>query len=320
MQITSSVSAAAALTMVIAFFKVPGLQKKSYFQLQFFVAVSNLLTSIGSAIGAVETGTVACWFQGMLTNIFTLSSIHWTTVMTFSLFSIVYFEKQIDINLWVHLYCWVPPILASVLPLINTTYGNAGNWCWVVETKHTPSWGYMFWFWFSFYGWVWWGLLSMSVFLISTYVKASTSTAVNTKKSLRHIISKLEFYPVIIAFSWGIACISDTEAELGGGVNSEFSYATSIFACMQGVCTALVFWLRDEDMRKYVTTTHPMKIYVGPVSNATSSSAAPKSSSVVSNTNAQVLPMPFLHNAIIGALHHHDDLLVTAPETAGSVV
>jgi hypothetical protein len=252
MKVISSVSAVASMSAVAMYLRFPHLRKKSYFTLQFYVAVSNVLTSIGSAIGVVQTGTVACWSQGLLTNIFTLSSIQWTTVMAFSLFSIVHYEKQIDVTPLVHAYCWLPPILASVLPLINSTYGNVGNWCWVVSTSHTPPWGETFWFWFSFYGWVWLDLFLMGAILGEINYSISQKKATTTVKSLQKIISTLNLFPLIILIAWGPACASDSIWEMFNLYSASFGALTSVLACSQGLFTALLFWLRNPEVRRLV--------------------------------------------------------------------
>lgn len=249
MQTISSISAIASFTAVIIYLRFPHLQRKSYFTLQFWVAVSNVLTSIGSAIGVSETGTVECWFQGILTNVFTLSSIQWTTVMTLSLFSIVHYQKQIEVTPLVHLYCWIPPILATFLPLINSTYGNVGNWCWVVDTSHTPPWGAAVWFWVSFYGWVWLGLLMM-VFILANikYVSMKRNADVGKNHAkLDRVIHTLNLFPIIIFFSWAPACASDTMLILFNVYNLNFGAVTLLMACTQGFLTAIVFWTRNDE-------------------------------------------------------------------------
>jgi hypothetical protein len=240
----------ASLTAVVMYLRFPHLRKKSYFTLQFYVAVSNVLTSIGSAIGVVETGTVACWSQGILTNVFTLSSIQWTTVMAFSLYSIVHYEKQVEVTPLVHAYCWLPPILASVLPLINSTYGNVGNWCWVVDTKHTPPWGGMFWFWFSFYGWVWLGFFLMAGILANIHFTIQQKKATFTVQSLRKIVSTLNLFPLMILIAWGPACVSDTIWQMFDRYNSPFGVVGTICACSQGLLTSILFWTRNKEVRK----------------------------------------------------------------------
>ena len=255
MQIVSSISVVASMTVVFIYHRFPHLQKKSYFTLQYQVAISSALTSIGSAIGVVKNGTFACWFQGFDTNIFTLSSIQWTTVMVMSLYSIIHYEKQLEVTPLIHCYCWIPPILATVLPLINSTYGNVGNWCWVINTNKTPSWGTMFWFWFSFYGWVWFSCLFMLALLTEIKyfnAKKEAKSAVRSRGSgtLKKIISTLNLYPLVILFSWGPACVSDTMSQMFGVYYITFGGIGSICACSQGILTALIFWMRNDEIKK----------------------------------------------------------------------
>jgi hypothetical protein len=272
MKVISSVSAVASFTAVAMYLRFPHLRKKSYFTLQFYVAVSNVLTNIGSAIGVVETGTVACWAQGLLTNIFTLSSIQWTTVMAFSLFSIVHYEKQVEVTPLVHAYCWLPPILASVLPLINSTYGNVGNWCWIINTRRTPPWGETFWFWFSFYAWVWFGLIAM-VYILADLKYFTANKPLLSKAKLDKVIHTLNLFPLVIFFSWAPVCCSDTMLILFDRYNGTFGYLTLLTACCQGALTAVIFWTRNEEIQRLLPLFfHPeAKIHTALSKNSNSS-------------------------------------------------
>lgn len=284
MQVISSLSAVSSFSIVLIYLRFPQLRKKSYFTLQFYVALSNVLTSIGSALGVVETGSPACWTQGIMTNVFTLSSIHWTTVMTFSLYSIVHYEKQIDVSYWVHLYCWVPPILATLLPLINSTYGNVGNWCWVVDTGKSPPWAAMFWFWFSFYGWVWGSMFAM-IFLLAeikyfSLQKTASSTSVARGKAQQHlnkIIHTLNFFPLVIFISWAPACVSDTMLTMFGVYSNAMGTAGLLFASAQGLLTAILFWARNGEVKKLIPLFFQLDAKIEGTS--LSSSHAPVSSS-----------------------------------------
>jgi hypothetical protein len=255
MQVLSSVSAAASLTIVVAYHKFPKLQKKSYFSLQYYIAVSLILTNVGSALGIAETGTIACWIQGILTNIFTLSSLQWTTVVTYSLYSIVHSKRQVSITPAIHFYCWGIPTLVTFLPLINSTYGTNGNWCWVIPTKHTPNWAADFWFWFSFYAWVWVGFIGM-IIVLSILTPQLRHRKVDTTDralaTLQNVIRKLYWFPFIILVSWIIPCISDTILHITGYYNLNFGSIGSLLACSQGLLTSVVLWTQDEELRSIV--------------------------------------------------------------------
>jgi hypothetical protein len=197
MQVLSAISAASALLMIAVMEGMPpSSKKKTYFQMLRLIAISNFLTSIGSAMGYCAIRTPECFIQGLLTNIFTLSSIFWTTVLTASLFSIVYLEKPLTITLGQHIICWLLPTFVSFIPLVNTTYGPVGNWCWVSETKNTPSWGIPVWFWISYYAWVWLCVLTMVGLLIS--VSRNKFHSSKSKEAMMAIVNKIYLYPIIV--------------------------------------------------------------------------------------------------------------------------
>ncbi len=108
-----------------------------------------------SAVGLPTSEMVAaCWWEGIVTNIFTLSAIFWTIDITLLLYSIIGFKRVshslayvhsaawyisissshifppiqvITISWWHHLLCWGVPIIVTLAPLINSTYGAPGK-------------------------------------------------------------------------------------------------------------------------------------------------------------------------------------------------
>ena len=124
MQVMSGLSAAASGLIVLSYMIFPKMRGKIYFEIQVYVAISNVLTSLGSAVGVVPTGSFACWFQGIVTNVFTLTSLTWTIVISFLLYWIIQRGKQFSLDYRIHLLCWLLPVLVTVLPMTNATYGK----------------------------------------------------------------------------------------------------------------------------------------------------------------------------------------------------
>ena len=99
---TSAISCVSCLPAIISLLIFPELQSKTYYQMIFYLNIAVLFTSCGSLVGEPVDESAACWFEGIMTNIFTLSSVFWTVIISWMIFSIVVFEKQVKINYFVH--------------------------------------------------------------------------------------------------------------------------------------------------------------------------------------------------------------------------
>ena len=62
-----------------------------------------------------------------MTNIFTLSSVLWTMILTLLLYSIVGMKKPLRMHPIFHILCWGIPIIVTFIPLSNSTYGPPGG-------------------------------------------------------------------------------------------------------------------------------------------------------------------------------------------------
>jgi len=65
----------------------------------------------------------SCYFEGIVTNVFTLSSVFWCVLITFLLNTIVNKARPFEIKKWMHLLCWGLPVLLTLLPFTKTNYG-----------------------------------------------------------------------------------------------------------------------------------------------------------------------------------------------------
>ena len=167
---------------------------------------SQLLTSIGSTVGEPQDHSSACWFMGIVTNVFTLSSMLWSIVLSSMLLRAIY-DIHKDFNLTVAaVLCYGIPIFVTFIPLINTTYAapDGQGWCWVSTTPHSPSWANSVWFWVSFYAWVWLSFainLTILAAVIVKYLRMRLMRSVN-HRILKEMIMSLTGYPIAILIAW----------------------------------------------------------------------------------------------------------------------
>lgn len=248
-----------------AFFSIPfcfsyvifyaELSKKISYEILFYFFISNFFTSIGSVVGLPDETNLACWWEGIMTNIFTLSAINWITVLSaFLLFIIADKKKYLHLNFIYHFVCWGIPVIFTFLPLINSTYGppDGEGWCWVVDNETTPEWGAELWYWLSFYLWVWLSFILIIIFgSLSIY---SYSLIRKHTKNNKHIISvfqKFIGYPIIILITWGPSTVQDyISMNTDLGVNSDFRFISTLLSTAMGFICAILFFSKDDTIIK----------------------------------------------------------------------
>jgi len=237
MTIFSVLSALGTLSIIISFLLFNSIKSKKSYEPIFYYAIATFLTSIGSTVGIPRDGSIACWFEGIVTNIFTLSSIAWILVINYAMYSILC-NKQFIISYRIHLLCWTLPIIVTLLPLINTRYGTSdNNWCFLVEKVDTPSWAIAFWVWISFYAWTWSIIVIDIVIYIIGYRIIYTQLSELNRSYFIPIITKLQYYPLIIIICWTLSTLTDV-LEYVGYVNM----VSNIMPCTQGLLSTFVFW------------------------------------------------------------------------------
>ena len=69
--------------------------RKASMEILLYMFISNLLTSAGSLVGEPEDCSSICWFEGIVTNVFTLSSVLWNAALMHLLYSVLDGEKKV---------------------------------------------------------------------------------------------------------------------------------------------------------------------------------------------------------------------------------
>ena len=256
MTVMSAFSAAASISILVAFafFKSSA---RGLTRIIVYIAVSNLMASLGSIVGTPTDRSFACWWEGIVTNIFALSSIYWCLDVTLILYQIVVHSSARSIGIIDHVVCWGVPVLATFLPFTTRfTYGAPGGegWCFTVpvDDYHYSTDLSIMWFWVAYYVHVWFCAIVMAYCFIR--IRWIIKTHANlTKKVLIKIYKKLEYYPVVIVVCWLPACIFDTTSLAMPDFEGydSLNELSTFLACSQGLLTALVFWnTYDEAVHK----------------------------------------------------------------------
>ena len=148
MRIFSIISIVSCL-LVSFTFCFPHLRNRSYIKVVLYINICNFFSSFGSVFGYAANHSPACYWEGVATNNFPISSVFWTIKIAVMLFEIVEYGKLTEINYITHLVCWCFPIVLTMLPFINASYAAPGGngWCFVVPNDPNDQNMIVFWYW-----------------------------------------------------------------------------------------------------------------------------------------------------------------------------
>lgn len=83
--------------------------------------------------------TPQCYAQAVGLSFFELSSVLWTSTIATTLYlSVVRQLRQEQVEAWLPWFfvvCWGAPAILTALPFLDSAYGVAGSWCWIVESQ-----------------------------------------------------------------------------------------------------------------------------------------------------------------------------------------
>jgi hypothetical protein len=191
--------------VILTYFAFNDMRKKLFMKYIFYIAVSDFFVAIASTFGFPPNGSSLCWIQGAMAMYFPLASWFWTTMLSYTIYSII-LNGKIIFPLWIaHVICWGLPLILTILPIASTTavFGRPDNsnhyqWCMIVDksdhNKPVVLWAYL-----SFFGWLFlcvalmtlWGLLSH----LSSFQHPLTDVVHQTNQKIR-------LYPVWMSACW----------------------------------------------------------------------------------------------------------------------
>jgi hypothetical protein len=152
----------------------------------------------------------------------------------------------------VYITCWTLPLVVTLLPLSTNTYGVAesDSWCFIVDNKHSPSWGSVFWRVFAFYFWIFLSVLIMVYFniLISKIVSHMKSQSKLLSAYSTTALSKIKYYPMVIILCWIISALSDLAIGLAEFTDRFFLILAYMFGLLPGFFCAIIFTINNPEV------------------------------------------------------------------------
>lgn len=237
----------------------PRLYKKTSYKILFYIAISNFLSAAGSSVGLPPSGSFACTWEAVVTNIFSLSSIFWNVLLVYLLLTICTSNnKAYRINIYSHILCWGFPILVTFLPLTQLEFGSTrGDWCFIIPKKDSPEWALTFWIWMSFYTWVWLSEFTMLAIMAYVHWSIYLSAKKTVKVMIDDIFIRIKWYPVVIFVCWGIQTFLDSL--LGNvHVHPHLIMTFDVITCLQGLFTTVVFMATTQSIRSDLKKISPL--------------------------------------------------------------
>lgn len=262
MRTISSIAIVACLFIVFIHLKYQRIQRKSLHKVVCYIACCDIFSSIGIMIGLPQNGTFPCYLQSVLTNIFPLSGVFWTTTIAYMVYCIIYNAEKINVTSYrlLAITCGFPVIL-TILPLSTETYGSPKNddWCFIREraSSNSPSWTTVFWSIFSFYGWVY---LCILIYVILLCLAFAHVVQMRNELSFSRSLSKMQsslfrliWYPMIALFVWLPSAVYDVNELSSSDDDYTAGRATQYFAYLlpatHGICLFCVYVATNSDVR-----------------------------------------------------------------------
>lgn len=258
----SAIGSASVIAPILLFYKE--LREKPYMMTVLYVSVSNFLNSLGTAMGEPKDDSEACWFQGVVTNVFSLSSILWTATMTGILYQMLVPRTssggagggEFRIRPWMHVVCWGMPWVATLLPLadLGARYGSPPSgvrWCWLAFPENAPRWHEDLWFWASFYGWVWISIVGMTLALALTFFRIR-GVMPSTAAKFRGAYIKLAGYPAMLLLTLSGPTIVDFLIYSFPSVYISLlvDEIHTLLNCSLGALVSVYFWTQETRLRR----------------------------------------------------------------------
>jgi hypothetical protein len=256
MQICASISVVASFLVILLFIKTPRLLDSIFTKLIFYVAISDLCTSIGISLGYSYHGSIKCYAQGILTNVFPISGVFWTTVIAYQLATSIFQRRMVTkLSFQLHLFCWGLPVLVTFLPLTTNDIGPEDGdrgWCFLKNRNDSPSWSLLFWTILSFYIWIWGAMIIFCLLFIAIVYETyrifrvsgtngrtpsqQLSTSTPTFAAIRNSFYRFGWYPLNVILCWFVPTIYDIIDAMNNHSHlTDNSYFYDISNCTPGL-------------------------------------------------------------------------------------
>jgi hypothetical protein len=252
MHVIGSLSCFGSMSMIIVLLHSDDLRRNNlYKRVIFFIAVCDLFGGLAASLGLLHDKTSLCWFQAIMTNIFPLAGVFWTTVLAYLLHRAITTRKAIvELPVVIYILCWILPVILTFLPLTTSRYGPEEDpgWCFIADKSDSPKWSNTFWIIFSFYVWIWIALLLFCVLYIFILVRLRLIKNELVQQAVQNIV----WYPLALILCWIVPTFDDIAISLNKDARDEegvLYHASLIMPVWQGTLNTIIFFSTNEHAR-----------------------------------------------------------------------
>ena len=128
--IASTLSFLGATFIIANFFIFDDFRSNFAFKLILFVAIGDVINSVGNFCGSPDDNTALCHIQAFLTQFGDITSFAWVTAIAWVIFTVIRREvppTREDVEKWykrIHYVIWPITLFLSILPWFSGNYGN----------------------------------------------------------------------------------------------------------------------------------------------------------------------------------------------------
>jgi len=152
--------------IIANFFAFKDFRSNFAFKLILFVAIGDVLNSLGNFLGSPRDESFLCYLQGFLTQFGDIVSFAWVTAIASVIYKVITAETpptRNDVERWyrrIHAMIWPTTLLLSILPFFSDSYGNDNGLCWI--TSNPSPWGEL-WRFLCFYIPLWGSIVYVAI-------------------------------------------------------------------------------------------------------------------------------------------------------------
>lgn len=128
--IASTFSFLGATFIIVNFFAFDDFKSNFAFKLILFVAIGDVINSLGNFCGSPDDNTFTCHLQAFLTQFGDIVSFAWVTAIAWVIYNVIRREvppTRQDVEKWyrrIHYVIWPITAFLSILPWTTDNYGN----------------------------------------------------------------------------------------------------------------------------------------------------------------------------------------------------
>lgn len=252
LQIAAVVSVMCSGSVVLTVLMFESMRRKLFMQIIAFISISDLIAnSPYLSTYRPPNGNWQCSMSGFINLYFYPVSWIWTTTLMFFLYSLATKGKLPLSALIIHSFCWIFPLILTLLNLTTNTFGmgQAHPYEVCVISADKNQFAAEMWHIITYYGF-WLVCVALMVLMYIRIVSMNQKDLSSKFPLWQSSIAPLQLYPLAMFVCWMphmIAVFCEYFSWFHG--LNEFYFASDIIKITHGALTALIFFTNSTEAR-----------------------------------------------------------------------